>query len=82
MAIALNNKCYLINQLLPMIINGQNFVFLFRQGAEQPHQGDMNTSVAIPNTSKEVPYQIRVDLEVATVFFWTCRRLRWAIILS
>ncbi len=64
-----NVKCYLINKLLSMIINGQNYVFLFRQGTEQPHQGDMNTRVAIPNTSKEVHYQIRLDPEVATVFF-------------
>jgi hypothetical protein len=40
------------------------FVFLFCQGTEQPHQGDMNTRVAIPNTTKEVRYRIRLDTEI------------------
>jgi hypothetical protein len=34
------------------------FVFLFRQGTEQPHQGDVNNTMhSIPNTSEEVRYQ-------------------------
>ncbi len=52
-----------------MRISGLNFVFLFHQGTEQPHQGDMNTRVAIPNTSEKVRYQIGLDPVVATVFF-------------
>jgi hypothetical protein len=59
-----------------MIISGLNFVFLFHQGTEQLHQGNMNTRVAIPNTSKEVRYQIRLDPVVATVFFCMWRQLR------
>jgi hypothetical protein len=46
-----------------MILSGQCFVFLFRQGTEQPHQGNMNTRDTIPNTTKEVCYQIKLDLE-------------------
>jgi hypothetical protein len=59
-----------------MIISGLNFVFLFCQGTEQLLQGDMNTRSAIPNTSKEVQYQTRLDPVVATVFFCTWRQLR------
>ncbi len=34
------------------------------QGTEQPHQGDENTRVAIPNTTKEVCIRIMLDLEI------------------
>ncbi len=61
-----NVKGYLINHLLSMILSGQCFVFLFRWGTEQPHQGNMNTRDAIPNTTKEVRYQIRLDPERLT----------------
>jgi hypothetical protein len=37
------------------------FCLFFRRGTEQPHQGDLNTRDAIPNTTKEVRYQIRLD---------------------
>ena len=43
---------------------GQCFVFLFHQGTERPHQGDVNTREAIPNTTEEVRYRIRLDLEI------------------
>ena len=46
------------------MLGGQCFVVLFRQGTEQPHQGDMNTGVAIPYTTKEVYYRIMLDLEI------------------
>jgi hypothetical protein len=36
-----------------MMLSGQCFVFFFHQGTEQPHQGDVNTIVAIPNTIEE-----------------------------
>ncbi len=42
-------------------------VFLFRQGKEQPHQGNLNTRDAIPNTTKEVRYQIRLFPEGAAM---------------
>ncbi len=54
-------KRYLINHLISTMLSGQCFVFRFRQGTEQPHQGNMNTRVAIPNTTEEVRYQIRLD---------------------
>ena len=38
--------------------------FFQRQGTEQPHQGDENTRVAIPNTTKEVCIRIMLDLEI------------------
>jgi hypothetical protein len=44
-----------------MMLSGQCFVFLFHQGTEQPHQGNANTRVAIPNTTKKVPNQIMLD---------------------
>jgi hypothetical protein len=47
-------KRYLINHLISMMLSGQCFVFLFRQGTERPHQGNVNTRVAIPSTTKEV----------------------------
>ncbi len=53
-AISLNVKHYLINHLISMMLSGRCFVFLFHQGTEQPHQGDVNTRVAIPNTTEEV----------------------------
>ncbi len=56
-----NIKRNLTNHLLSTILSGQHFVFLFCQGTEQPHQGKINTRVAIPNTTKEVRYQIRLD---------------------
>ncbi len=37
---------------------------LFRQGTEQLHQGNVNTRVAIPNTTKKVRNQIMLDLEI------------------
>jgi hypothetical protein len=37
--------------LLVNLVSGQCFVFLFRQGTEQLHQGDVNTREAIPNTT-------------------------------
>ena len=45
------------------MLSGQCFV-LFHQGTEQPHQGNMNTRVAIPNTTNEVRYRIRLDPEI------------------
>jgi hypothetical protein len=47
-----------------MMLSGQCFVFLFRQGTERPHQGNVNTRVAIPNTTKEVRNQIMLDPEI------------------
>jgi hypothetical protein len=47
-------KRYLINHLISTMLSGQYFVFLFHQGTERPHQGNMNTRAAIPNTTKEV----------------------------
>ncbi len=47
-----------------MMLSEQCFVFLFRQGTERPHQGDVNTRVAIPNTSKEVRNRIMLDPEI------------------
>jgi hypothetical protein len=44
-----------------MMLSGQCFVFLFRQGTERPHQGDVNTRVANPNTTKEVRNRIMLD---------------------
>ncbi len=38
----LNVKRYLINYPYLLIMGRQYFVFLFRQGTEQPHQGDVN----------------------------------------
>jgi hypothetical protein len=46
------------------MLSGQCFVFLFRQGTEQPHQGGVNTRVAIPNTTKEVRNRILLDPEI------------------
>ncbi len=43
-----------------MILGGQYLVFLLHQGTERPHQGNLNTRDAIPNTTKEVSYQIRL----------------------
>jgi hypothetical protein len=47
-----------------MMLSGQCFVFLFRQGTERPHQDDVNTRVAIPNTTKEVRNRIILDPEI------------------
>ena len=47
-----------------MMLSGRCFVFLFRQGTEQPHQGGVNTRVAIPNTTKEVHNRIMLDPEM------------------
>ncbi len=47
-----------------MMLSGQCFVFLFRQGTERPHQSNVNTRVAIPNTTKEVRNRIMLDLEI------------------
>jgi hypothetical protein len=57
-------KRYLINHLISMMLSGQCFVFLFRQGTERPHQGDVNTGVAIPNTTKQVRNRIMLDPEM------------------
>ena len=38
----LNVKRYLINYPYLLIMGRQYFVFLFRRGTEQPHQGDVN----------------------------------------
>ena len=46
------------------MLSGQCFVFLFRQGTERPHQGDVNTGVAIPNTTKEERNRIMLDPEI------------------
>jgi hypothetical protein len=46
------------------MLSGQCFVFLFRQGTERPYQGDVNTRVAISNTTKEVRNQIILDPEI------------------
>jgi hypothetical protein len=63
-ALHIKVKRYLINHLISMMLSGQCFVFLFRQGTEQPHQGDVNTRVAIPNTTKEVRNRIMLDPEI------------------
>ncbi len=47
-----------------MMLSGQCFVVLFRQGTERPHQGNVNTGVAIPNTTKEVCNRIMLDTEM------------------
>ncbi len=47
-----------------MMLSQQCFVFLFHQGTEQPHQGDVNTRVAIPNTTKKVRNRIILDPEI------------------
>jgi hypothetical protein len=47
-----------------MMLSGQCFVFLFRQGTERPHQGDVNTRVDIPNTTEEVCNRIILDPQV------------------
>ena len=47
-----------------MMLSGRCFVFLFRQGTERPHQGGVNTRVAIPNTTKKVRNQIMLDPEI------------------
>ncbi len=57
-------KRYLIHHLISMMLSGQCFVFLFRQGTERPHKGDVNTKVAIPNTTKEVCNRIMLDPEI------------------
>ena len=53
----LNITRYFINHLISTMLSGQCFVFLFCQGTEQPHQGNVNTREAIPNTTKEVRYE-------------------------
>jgi hypothetical protein len=65
---SLNVDPYLINLLLSTIVGGQCFVFLFCQGTEGLHQGNLNTRDAISNTTKEVRYQIRLDPEGAAIF--------------
>ncbi len=47
-----------------MMLSRRCFVFLFRQGTERPHQGDVNTRVAIPNTTEEVRNRIMLDPEM------------------
>jgi hypothetical protein len=42
----------------------------------------MNTRVAIPNTTKEVRFQIRLDPVVMTVFLQMWRQFGWTVILS
>jgi hypothetical protein len=49
------------------MLSGQCFVFLFRQRTERPHQSDVNTRVAIPNTTKEVRNQIILDPEIPEI---------------
>jgi hypothetical protein len=41
-----NVKHYLINNLVSMSMGRRYFVFLFHQGTEQPHQGDVNNSTS------------------------------------
>ncbi len=54
-ALATLERETLLNKLIITFDNKQTkCVFLFHQGTEQPHQGNMNTRVAIPNTSEEV----------------------------
>ncbi len=67
-----NVKRYLINHLISTILSGQCFVFLFRRGSEQLQQGDMNTRDAIPNTTKEVRYQIKLDPARLTLLSFGC----------
>ncbi len=43
-------------------------MFFFCQETEQPHQGNMNTILAIPNTSINVRYQVTLDLVVIDAF--------------
>jgi hypothetical protein len=57
-------KRYLINHLKSMMLSGQCCVFLFCQGTERLHQGDVNTRVAIPNTTEEVRNRIMLDPEI------------------
>jgi hypothetical protein len=57
------------------------FVFLFRQGTDQPHQGDVNTREAIPNTTKRGRYQIARPGDPNISFFHTWRQWRWVDIL-
>ncbi len=57
-------KRYLINHLISMMLSGQCFVFLFCQGTERPHQGDVKNGVAIPNTTEEVHNRIMLDPEM------------------
>ncbi len=61
----LNVKRYLINHLISMMLSGRCCVFLFHQGTERPHQGDVNTRVAIPNTTKEIRNRIMLDPEMS-----------------
>jgi hypothetical protein len=51
-----------------MSMGRQYFVFLFHQGTEQPHQSDMNTILAISNTSVNVCYQVTLDPVVIDAF--------------
>jgi hypothetical protein len=70
-----NVERYLINHLISMISKRTKICLSFCPGTEQPHQGDMNTNVAIPNTTKEVlRYQIRLDPVKGTTFFWLWRQ--------
>jgi hypothetical protein len=43
-----------------------------RQGTEQPHQGDVNRRDAIHNTTEDVSYQIRLDLNGAAMLSFGC----------
>jgi hypothetical protein len=47
-----------------MMLNGQCFVFLLHQGLERPHQGNVNTRVAISNTTEEVRNRIILVPEI------------------
>ncbi len=46
----------------------QSFVFLFRQGTEQPHQGDVNNTVPFLIHPKR--YAIRTSVPVARFFLF------------
>ncbi len=60
----------------------QYFVFLFCQGTEQPHQGNMNTILAIPNASINVRYQVTLDPVVIDAFIQLWSQLLYAQFLS
>jgi hypothetical protein len=55
-----------------MILGGQCVVFLFHQGTEQLHRGNLNTRDYIPITTKEVRYQIRLDPDGAAMLSFGC----------
>ena len=59
-----NVKRYLINHLISMMSSRQCFVFLFCQGTEQLHQGNVNTRLASSNTTEEVCNRIILDPKI------------------